>query len=418
MDKLQELEAKYAAKMAEVNRIPEQKPDLDWTKDDLATFQAGQKELAEMVKELEPLREVKAQTEEMKRKLAEINRPIRTVGAPAEAGPVGGSESKTVGDQYVQNAAPAAKSLGEMFTETEQFKRLHKTPGARISAELEGVTLKTLMTTAAGLAPANPRTGKIVLSAQTRPVVADLIPQDNTDLAAIKYMEETTFTNNAAFVAEGGTKGEAALVFTERTSLVETLAVWIPVTMQQLEDVDGMRAVIDNRLRLMLEIKEEDGLMNGNGVSPQLNGFYNKVTQAQAKGADATPTAIYKAITKVRVNGFAEPTGIVIHPNDWQDIVTLQDLNGNYIFGNPFEADAGYRLWGLPVVPTIAATEGTALLGDFRLYSHISRKMGIRIDVSDSHDTYFIKNQLAIRAEERLSLEIYRILAFCEVSGI
>src|SRR5678809_1316279 len=106
--------------------------------------------------------------------------------------------------------------------------------------------------------------------------------------------------------------------------------------------------------------------MNGNGTSPQLNGFYNKVTQTQAKGADATPTAIYKAITKVRVNGFAEPTGIVLHPNDWQDIVTLQDLNGNYIFGNPFQQDAGYRLWGLPVVPTQAATEGTGLLGDFQ----------------------------------------------------
>lgn len=418
MATLAEMEAKYAARMADVERITQEKPDFNWSKEELDSYQQGQKELAAMYDELAPFREARAKAEENKRALAEINRPIRTVGAPAEAGPAPAQESKTYGDQYVQNAAPASKSLGQLFTETEQFKANHRVPGSRYGAEIEGVTVKTLMTTAAGLAPANPRTGKIVLSAQTRPVVADLIPQDNTTLAAIKYMEETTFTNNAAFVAEGGQKGEAALVFTERTALVETLAVFVPVTMQQLEDVDGMRQVIDNRLTLMLQIKEEDGLMNGNGVSPQLNGFYNKVTQTQAKGADATPTAIYKAITKVRVNGFAEPTGIVIHPNDWQDIVTLQDLNGNYIFGNPFEADAGYRLWGLPVVPTIAATEGTALLGDFRLYSHISRKMGIRIDVSDSHSDFFIKNQLAIRAEERLSLEIYRILAFCEVSGI
>jgi HK97 family phage major capsid protein len=416
-DKIKELEGRSDFLAKTQVELLEKKPDMNWTAEELKSFQDAQKEMEQIASELEPLKAARAQGENLKRQQAQNAEPVYQVPFADTKGQ-NGKHSSDEQDERNGGARPQFKSLGELVTEHASFKALHNVPGARIAVDLPGVNLKTLMTTAAGLAPESTRSPRLILSVQRRPVVADLIPQDNTNQAAVKYMEETTFTNNAAAVAEGGTKGEAALVFTERTALVETIAVWLPVTMQQLEDVDGMRAIIDNRLRLMIELAEEAELLNGDGTTPNLNGFYTAVTQTQAKGADATPTALYKAITKVRVNGMAEPTGLVIHPNDWQDVVTLQDLNGNYIFGNPFQQDAGRTIWGLPVVPTTAATEGTALLGDFATYSHISRRMGIRIDISDSHGTYFAENKLAIRAEERLSLEIYRILAFCEVTGI
>lgn len=310
------------------------------------------------------------------------------------------------------------ETLGQKAIKNADYLRNKGAAKPRFVIDIPDVDVKTLMTNTTGFPPESVRNGLMVPYALRRPMVADLIPQDTIDQVAVVYMEETTFTNNAAPVAEGSAKPESALAYTQRSVPIEVVATFIPVTRQQLDDVVQLSALLDNRLRLMLALKEEDQLLNGSGTTPELTGFYNKSgIQTQAKGSDPVPDAIYKAMTKVRFTGFAEPTAFVMHPNDWQDVRLLRTADGVYIWGSP--ADPGVeRIWGLTGVITTAATENTGLVGDFQLYSHISRKMGVTLDISDSHDDYFVKNKLAIRAEERLSLEIYRATAFCTITSI
>jgi len=262
------------------------------------------------------------------------------------------------------------------------------------------------------------RTGALVPYATEERTVRDLMLQGSMDGTSFTYLEETTFTNGATTVAEDGTKPESALAFTERTATARKIATWLPVTDEALADNAFLDSYIRGRLRFMVERTEEVQLLTGNGTPPNLRGINNATgVQTQAKGADPTPDAVYKAITLIRNTGFAEPTAAVFHPNDWQDIRLLRTADGIYIFGGPMD-EGPERIWGLEVRVTTAQTENTGLVGAFRPYAQVFQRAGITIAVSSEHASYFIQNRVAILAEERLALAIYRGSAFCKVTGI
>ena len=60
---------------------------------------------------------------------------------------------------------------------------------------------------------------------------------------------------------------------------------------------------------------------------------------------------------------------------------------------------------------TNSMTNGYMLVGD-RNQAEVFDRMSATIVISTEHDTYFIKNLVAIRAEERIALAIYRTSAF------
>lgn len=339
---------------------------------------------------------------------------VRTAGvSPERVGGENGSEPDSGRAMYEQ--AQQTKSVGQLFTESKAYKS--RTGGVGPEAKLD-IELKTLMTSTTGWVPENTRTGRVVDFA-TRPVqVTDLIPPSTTTQNAVVYMEETTFTNAAVETAEGAAYAEAALALTEQSSTVRKIAVYIPVTDEQLDDEPQVRGYIDNRLPFMLRQRLDSQILTGNGTAPNLRGILNVVgIQTQAKGTDPVPDAIHKAMTKVRVTGRAMPSGIVMHPNDWQDIRLLRTADGIYIWGNP--SDVGpERIWGLQVAQSDAITENTALVGDFATWSELATRRGIDVQVSNSHGEFFVQGKQAMRADLRAALVVYRPAAFCQVTGV
>lgn len=312
--------------------------------------------------------------------------------------------------------AAEAKSLGQLFVESATYKSRMGNRGP--ASEVSGVDLKTLMTTAAGWAPESIRKPGYVPSAQAQPTIIDLLPFNTTTQAAVVYMEETTYTNNAAARAEGANNaGEAALALTQRTSNVVEFAVWIPVTREQMDDVVYIQGYINNRLPLMLRQVVNAAIMSGAGA-PSLTGLIGMGgVQTQALGADPVMDCIYKGIVLGQIVGMANPNAIAMHPLDWQDIRLARTLDGIYIMGSPSEPGPA-RLWGLPVVTDAAVTQNTAVVGDFATFIEFVQKQGIVFEYSDSHAGLFIQRTLAVLASIRAAVPVYRPAAFVQCTGI
>lgn len=352
---------------------------------------------------------------DLKGKVDELREVARIAGTVADDPDAGekGAESET---KDRKDSGP--KALGDLFADSQAFKGYGTGQGVGPVAHLD-VEVKTLFQTTAGWAPESTRSGLVSLF-PTRPAphVVDFIPQGTINQALYKFMEETTFTNNAVEKAEGVVFGEAALVLTERSNEVEKIPVWLPVTDEQLEDEPAARDYVNSRLVFMLRQRLDSQVLVGDGTSPNLVGTENVVgIQTQALGTDPIPDAIYKAFRKIRDDGFAEPTVVFIRPSKWETVRLLKTADGQYIWGHP-ALPGPTTIWGVQVVETTAVTETKAVAGDYAMHASLLTKRGIDVQITNSHSTDFINGKQAVRADIRVVMNHIRPKAFAAVTGL
>lgn len=328
----------------------------------------------------------------------------------------------TSGDGGNGHQRKEQKSFGRQITGHPIFKRWTEgsSDGQIILPDVGLAELKTLFQTTAGWAPESIRTG-FVAEAVTRPLqITDIMPTGNTGQAAIKYMEETTRTHAASETDEGGTYPESTFELNERTVDVRKVADSVPVTDEQLEDVAMVESYLEGRLNFGVQQRLDSQILNGTGVGTptQLLGILNTTgIQTQAKGTDPTPDAVFKAGTLIRVNGRADPTHVVMHANDWQEIRLLRTSDGIYIWGSPSESGPA-RIWGWPVVQNEALTEGTALVGSFLSpWITLFERRGVVVE-RGFVASQFTQGTQTIRASGRWANVVYRPPAFATVTGI
>lgn len=285
--------------------------------------------------------------------------------------------------------------------------------------------VKTVMSTGAGFAPQAIRTGINVPAAFQMPTVIDLIPIVRTNQSAYVFMAQTTRTNNAAEVAESvqgtlASLSESAFAWTETSETIRKIGHFVPVTDEQLEDIEGIEDLLRNDMIVGVRQRLSSQILNGDGSAPNIEGFYDAgrtgVNQHDATGQNLA-VAIDNGIEDVEVTGFANPDGVVVHPTDWHKWRRIQTADGIFINGSPSEV--GPRtLWGLPVVATTETASGKALVGAFRDYSRLAVKRGVEVQISSEHASFFIQGVKAIKAEMRATLAVLREAAFTEVSNI
>ena len=75
-------------------------------------------------------------------------------------------------------------------------------------------------------------------------------------------------------------------------------------------------------------------------------------------------------------------------------------------------------MWGLPVALSNTVGLGTALIGAFDSACHLYTRGGVTVEATNSHSTYFVQNLVAMRAESRAALAVFRPTAFTAVTGL
>ena len=320
------------------------------------------------------------------------------------------------------------KSIGQMVAESDEFKFATATKNARNMAPVTvGSFHKTNIVNASGqnqpLVPADRLPG-IVTPINRRLMIRDLLTQNRTSSNLIEFASETLFTNSAGAQGgatspvgngEGELKPESTLTFQLNNTPVVTIAHFIPASRQILSDAPMLQGYVDGRLRYGLAYKEEDEMLNGDGGAGILNGLVNQATAFTGGVTNQTALdTILKAFLQISLQNM-EATGIVLNPTDWTAIQLLKDTTNRYLFADPHSA-VGATVWGRSVVSTASQTLGQFLAGAFAMACEIFDREDATVRVAEQHADFFVRNMVAILAEERLALAMYRTAAIVKGS--
>lgn len=361
--------------------------------------------------ELEARLKGAAQETSLKDRLAAFRTTKAPDGATTEAVVQAGQRviARTWGQQVVASAIGAAIRAGA-------FRARYNSPLIELSAE----TLTTGTDPASGGALITPdyRQGLWPILTQL-PTVRSLIASGTTDSNQIVYFVEILATNAAAGVLELGTKPESTLRFSRTTDDVKKIATWLPASTEMLEDFKQIGSYIDGRLRIFIRDAVDDQLLNGDGLDGDLLGIRlrnNLTPLLTINVGENVMDALHRQLTQIMVNSFVMPDAIVMNPLDWEVAVLSKETGtGAYVGANPFSPVQSRTMWGLPVVITQKMPQGRALPGAFGSMAQFFSKGGVSVDMSNSHEDFFTHNKVAIRAEERGALAVYRPGAFGEV---
>lgn len=313
---------------------------------------------------------------------------------------------------------PAAqpKSLGEQIMSLPEIKSFRPSPGQVSALGRIDIDIKTLISTSSGFPPDVAWNRRVIPSAQPRYDLFDFIPVIPTTQNSVNYREETTFTNNAAEKTEGAVAGEAALAWPVRQQPIQTVAVFIPISEEQLADVEMVEALVNERLAYMIRRRVASQGISGDGISPNLLGVLNKSgIQTQARGTLPVYDAVYHAIDLVEEYDDMSVNALIINNRDVREIVLTTTTHGEPIFA-PYAMAAPNTLFGVPIIKSQLPPENTAVVGDFRWAGFYSRN-GLDVQIGYNADD-FTRHQRSIKAVMRCAWVWERPKAFCSITSI
>ncbi|WNM65681.1 major capsid protein [Arthrobacter phage Vulpecula] len=364
--------------------------------------------------------------------------------AKALADEIGGTAAADLaGQKGAAGSLALVKNLGLEIVNSAEFKAAMAPFAGRVPEksrfQTDPIAVKGLFTgndsSSAGVFVTPEQTGILEMLGRRPLTIRDLISKRTTGSDTVEYVVQTAHTNNAAPVPEatssgplgdgtggtatkvtGGYKPEGSWEFKRETATVKTIAEWVPATKRALADAGQLQGLINDELRKDIAETEEVQILTGDGEGENLPGILTTSgIQSQAFDTDLFVTA-RRAITKVRTVGRVVPSAFAFNPEDVEkiDLARENGATGKFLGAGPF-AMGPRTLWGVPVVETEGVAAGEGLLGDFSKAVLWDREQ-TTVTMTDSHADFFIRNMVAVLAEERVAFGVTRPAAFATVA--
>ena len=427
--RVQELQSALRTKMADNKSI------ADSFKVEDGTVVVSTEQKASFDKNMADIREIKGLIEGLE-SLNEVSSWTQSSDSISVA-----SAHAVAAQDIKQLSSREIKSIGQMFVESPEFKTLNGGRNgvnmlAPWQAELS-LTQYSVKDVYSALPTGTPgsfgtiQRDPMVLPPTRTKRVRDLFPARTTTAAVIEYFRQIGFTsvtgaptNSASSVAERsgntfGVKPQSSFSFVGEQAAVRTLAHWEAAHRNVLADEPQLRSIIDNELMYGLRLLEDSQILNGNGSGENLRGVLQtsgiqEYDWSDGASGDTKADALRRAAT-LSYLAYYEPTGIVMHPGDWEDIELTKDDNGQYLIAVSVAMGGEPRVWRMPIVDTPAMAEGTALVGAFGTGAQLYDREQASIRISEQHSDFFVRNAVVILAEQRLALAVKRPEAFVKV---
>lgn len=247
--------------------------------------------------------------------------------------------------------------------------------------------------------------------------VRQFLTQASTTSDNVRFVRETAYTDGTDVQTEGSAKGISDFSLQAYDAPVRTIASYLRISRQMLDDTAFLTSYINQRLPKKLFIDEDDQILYGDGTGENLNGLTNQAQAwAQITGMDIVGKfdRVVNGISQVRTdNGEYNATAVMLNPEDFYIMLVEKDSENRYYFPESVRfGGQPPRIAGVPVITNTAITAGDFLIGDFNLGATLALREGVSLQFFEQDQDNVTKNLVTVRVEERLALPVHNPNAF------
>jgi hypothetical protein len=307
--------------------------------------------------------------------------------------------------------------------------------GASVQIQLKAVGTMALSTNTTGQIPQAEREAGITRIVRRNPFILELVNVGTIMSNVWEWVEQKNVEGGSAMTAEGAAKSQTDFDLVVASANVKKVTAYIKVTKEMLDDVALLRSEIDQELTELINLRIDDQLLNGTGLTVNITDTagvitaivinnagtgYNVDDTIYVTGGDSNAEYIVSSITNGEItsisinnagSGYAVNDTVTIEGGNAEVIVTSVS-GGQILTATIANQGTGYSIGD---VVTITGVNATFVIDSAKVEANPANNIitnAATISVNDFPVKPFLFPEIT-------SLEKFLILFFTEyISGI